>query len=171
MGSEDGWFGKSALIYFCVLRECVIAQWDFMIFECTQHLDHRGLEPLLTWYTSVAFCFSPTLLGFPCTRVRKYMLLIRSTRYKFIDEATEFGHYELFEVIFGRRVVMKGVDLCRATPEDLQNHKNVLATAENAACSCKRLAMELVPRIVGVNTTHGQGSREDRRPHGQPLPL
>ena len=128
MGSGDGWFGQSALIYFCFMREIAIAQWDFIILECTQHFDIRGLEPLAVWYTYADFCFSPTLLGFPCSRVRKYMMLIHKARYKFIQQATDFGHYKLFEMVFGRSVVMKGIDLCRAPAEDLQKRKDELAT-------------------------------------------
>ena len=127
MGSGDGWFGKSAIIYLIFIRECLIAKFDFIILECTANFDVRGLSPFQHLYEIVVLTFSPTLLGFPATRLRKYMMLIRRSHFRFLPEAAEYGHYELFEKLFGRTVELKGVDMSRAPDHDVDVYKRAMA--------------------------------------------
>ena len=127
MGTGDGWFGQSAIIYLGFVRECLIANYDFIILECTSHFDTRGLSPFEHLYDILVFKFSPTLLGFAASRVRKYMMLIHKQRFRFLQQAADFGHFELFESLFGRIVKLKGIDLCRAPAEDIDDYKKMLA--------------------------------------------
>ena len=127
MGSGDGWFGASAIIYLVFVRECLMAAYDFIILECTAHFDTRGLEPFEHLYHIVVLTFSPTLLGFPASRVRKYMMLLNKKRWRFMLQAEEFGHMKLFEALFGRRVVLNGWQMCRAPTEKVENYLALMA--------------------------------------------
>ena len=51
---------------------------DWIICECVRGFDHEFLANALTeWYDMSVLLFSPTLLGLPAMRWRKYMLLTR----------------------------------------------------------------------------------------------
>ena len=123
MGGEEGWGGDSALVFLCFLREMRYQNFDFIIIENTALFDESGLEPLLEYYDKVTLKFSPVLLGIPVQRVRKYMILTRRGVLQWRDEVTKLGHMQAFKLVFGRRVMMKGVDMARAPAEMLGAYK------------------------------------------------
>ena len=120
MGGAGGWCGPSAIIFLCFLREVVLNAYDWLILECTALFDEDGLAPLRPWYRVVTLKFSPVLLGFPVSRMRKYMLLTRHGVLKWRCEIESAGHMNAFKAIFAQTVCLEGVDLARAPQEKLE---------------------------------------------------
>ena len=129
MGGADGWMGRSAVIFLCFLREVLLYAYDWLILECTGLFDESGLVPLHPWYKVVTLKFSPTLLGFPCSRIRKYMLLTRHGVLKWRRQILDVGHMQAFKMIFSRRVQLGGVDMARAPAHMVENYKMQLCEA------------------------------------------
>ena len=78
--SSSGWLGPSGAAFVEWLHSrCLGARSgteDWIIVECVRGFDHTLLEDCLKqWYDMCVLLFSPTLLGVPAMRWRKYMLL------------------------------------------------------------------------------------------------
>lgn len=128
MGICKGWLGKSAIIYLACVREAILFKYSFVLFECTQTFDDvEGLSPFLDHYEAVTLKFSPTMLGLPISRVRKYMVLIRKDTLKWRAGIAEAGHLTMFKKIFGRSIKLHGVDLLRAPTTSINLARDALA--------------------------------------------
>lgn len=79
LGNQLGWLGSSALPFLVWLADQIQQKRSFIIGECVMHFDDVMLGEL-TWpmYTLHTFTVSPEQFGCPCTRMRKYMVLLRA---------------------------------------------------------------------------------------------
>ena len=114
MGGIQGWLGESTMIFFQFVRECLEADYDWIILECTQRFDLQGLRCLEAKYMCVCLHISPQQLGFPANRPRKYMLLTHRARLAWLPCIEEIGHTAAFQKLFHRRVMLYGDELLRA---------------------------------------------------------
>ena len=124
MGKEDGWLGPSAIAFVVFIREVLLNSPDCVILENTANFDVAGLAPLQSMYTILVLKFSPTLLGVPATRMRKYMVLIKRCKLQWRPELERFGLQIAFQKLFERKIMIGAVDLLRASKEDVQAYKN-----------------------------------------------
>ena len=109
--------------------------YDWLVLECTALFEEQqGLKPLLSRYRLVTLKISPVTLGFPCMRLRKYMLLVRRGRLEWREEIERMGHHAAFRGLFARSIQTRGVDLARAPNEQVVNYKKLM---------CKQRGMPL----------------------------
>ena len=100
-GKMAGWTGDSFAVYMAFIRELNYGDFDWAVLECTSTFDHAtGLQPLASKYTIRVLSISPVLFGTPCTRMRKYMLLLRTTSMRWLPEIEQHGHQTAFEMLF-----------------------------------------------------------------------
>ena len=106
MGKRLQWLGPGALVLLEWCREKLMSQDDFLIIECVSAFDHQGLAHLLSpAFTMAVLDFSPTLVGLPVERHRKYMLCIsRRLRWNLPDGCQ--NHQQFFTELFEK-------DVCR----------------------------------------------------------
>ena len=117
MGDLNGWLGASAIIFLQFLSEVLacVDDIDFLLLECTIGFEEKvGLAPLFAFFELVVLRISPTHLGFPANRPRKYMLLTKRTKLRWRRGIVEVGHQVAFMTLFARDVVMRGEALARA---------------------------------------------------------
>ena len=107
--------------------------YDFMILERTWGFDESiGLAPLEAAGFQVAVLkITPTLLGLPVNRKRKYMLLIKASVLQWAPEIRAQGRQESFEHLFQRDVVMRGDDLARASQQDIEDYRDEAVAARS----------------------------------------
>ena len=128
-GSQEGWLGDSCLSFLEILREVMARKPDMVIFECVPLFDEEGLAPLHTMYDIRSLVYSPVLFGLPCSRPRKYMLMVSRSSYEWIPQVNEFGHMEMFEALFARSLQLYGHELFCAPLEMVQEMRTEMARA------------------------------------------
>ena len=131
MGNQQGWLGDSSLIYVQHIREIKQAKFAFCIIECVVGFDLDGLAMLQPEYELICLQICPRSLGFPITRRRKYMLLIRRSTLKWRARIQEIGHDVVFAAIFHRRVSLLGDDLLRAPAVDVHKQREAMRAARS----------------------------------------
>ena len=114
MGGTQGWLGESTIVFLQFVRECLEADYDWIILECTQGFDLQGLRCLEAKYMCVCLHITPQQLGFPANRLRKYMLLTHQARLAWLPCIEEIGNEAAFLKLFHRRVMLYGDELLRA---------------------------------------------------------
>ena len=88
-GLEVGVFGKGALAFLTLMWDFCAGLYDVGVLECTRKYRHQHIQTLLGPY---GFCvypvvFSPWMIGFPCNRFRKYMVVINTKTVSWNDGA------------------------------------------------------------------------------------
>ena len=113
-GSRMGFLGPSFLPWICWIREMLILLPVIIIAECTTLFDHETFAAAVAChYTLVSLVFSPTDVGMPVERIRKYMVLRRTTVCKSLMDFTPEG----FGRVFFRQVKINGDVFYRAPAE------------------------------------------------------
>ena len=128
-GTQEGWLGDSCLSYLELVREVLLFLYDLVIFECVRDFDEDGLQPLTSHYDVKSLVFSPILLGLPCSRTRKYMLMVRRESFMWLPEITGIGHQEAFEALFARSMHVYGHELFRGPSEMMAEMRDRMAAA------------------------------------------
>ena len=129
MGCKMGWLGASMKAFWQALREILAADYDFCILECTAHFDVTGLAVLQPKYLLTCLNICPRALGFPATRLRKYMLLTKCSSLRWRQSIVSMGHAEAFRALFNRKVVLCGDDLLRASDNEAFAYHDTLRMA------------------------------------------
>jgi hypothetical protein len=115
VGKGNGWLGDSALAFIVWAFALLAALPCIIIHECTPFFDVDILHRLFgNLYFISTFIFSPTLLGLPQTRKRRWTLLMLKTRRRLRIPFNVEG----FGSIFQRRVVSNG-QLFFCAPKDV----------------------------------------------------
>jgi hypothetical protein len=79
-GSRMGLLGPRLLPWICWIREMLIVLTVVITAECTTLFDHETFAAAVDChYTLVSLVFSPTDVGMPVERIRKYMVLRMTT--------------------------------------------------------------------------------------------
>ena len=128
-GSQDGWLGQSCLSYFEIMREVLTCQYDLVIFECVREFDESGLEPFAEHYAIQSLTFSPTPLGLPCSRMRKYMMMALKASFEWIPEVGSFGARAMFEALFARSLQLYGHQLFAAPQAKIEEMRAQMVEA------------------------------------------
>lgn len=82
MGRRAGWAAKSALAFAVWCGETLAAMPDIILHECTLDFDWSVLDTFFgSAYIVCSFAFSPTDLGIPSSRPRRYTLLVAKERF------------------------------------------------------------------------------------------
>ena len=77
-GPRLGFLGDSFLAWIFWVREMLILMPVLIIGECTIHFNHQAFAGIMRGYYELgAVIFSPSDVGLPCERQRKYMILRR----------------------------------------------------------------------------------------------
>ena len=128
-GSQDGWLGQSCLSYFEIMREVLTCQYDLVIFECVREFDESGLEPFAEHYAIQSLTFSPTPLGLPCSRMRKYMMMALKSSFEWIPEVGSFGARAMFGALFTRSLQLYGHQLFAAPQAKIEEMRAQMVEA------------------------------------------
>jgi len=115
-GSQAGSFGKGAVAWCTLMWDLLNDDLDWALLECTRHYRHPQLEVVLAHIGASVFpvVFSPSHLGLPCTRYRKYMLVLFSPRFRWKSNADAISKTSLMSA-FGREPVGSGSDFLQKT--------------------------------------------------------
>jgi hypothetical protein len=115
MGKHMGWLGSGSLPSMQWVRERLMSDEDWVIVECVTSFDHSMLEKLLgDRFSLTVLNFSPTLLGIPVMRKRKYMILLKKGSLQWDSSIAGLGPQGAFELLVARKVTISGDCLCRA---------------------------------------------------------
>ena len=134
MGAQRGWLGQSSLVFLEWARERLLATDEHLcIIECVSQFPDHQLEQLFTpdRYSIHVLHFSPTCIGLPTERRRKYMVVISREHAALNSEVCEMGVQHALEMAFGREVAMNGDALLRAPAAVLADYTKELARARN----------------------------------------
>ena len=84
MGTKLGWLHSCTIVFLVWLADLVRASPDIIVDECTRNFDQAAMERLLAdTYTAQSLTFSPTNMGLPTRRMRKYTIFVRKDNLKF----------------------------------------------------------------------------------------
>ena len=118
-GLQKKTLGKGAEAWACLLKEIFDGEPDTVVLECTRGYRHEDLELVLgSKYTLCQLVFSPTEVGIPSERFRKYMVMMKiggMLKWKPGAEISEAN----FLKTFGRRLAVSGHVYMHSTPDKL----------------------------------------------------
>lgn len=116
-GSQRKTLGKGALAWASLMREIVMFSPDAVILECTRQYRHEDINEILGQrYDMWPITFSPTEVGVPSERYRKYMVLLQKHGRLSWTPSAELT-LETFLGAFGRRLASNGHVYLADTPE------------------------------------------------------
>ena len=132
MGAMMKWLGPSVFAFLCWARERVLArqQEQFAIVECVIGFDDEFLAEIFDGHFSLTTLrITPTMLGDPIQRHRKYMILFSdSSKLQWHPSILKFGSPQAaFEKLFARNIIMDCDERLRAPAEDIASNHKVLA--------------------------------------------
>ena len=115
MGKQGGWLHDTSLTFACWLACALSGAPDVIIHENTPRFDWQAFQILAPEYTTFSESFSPSHIGLPVVRNRRYSILVRSSLKMIMP-------WELSTLIptIGRRVIGSGQMFWRA-PESYIN--------------------------------------------------
>ena len=118
-GSRAGTLGKGCMAWSSYMREQLIKKPDLIILECTRGYKHEDLEILMgCTYTVHVASFTPTEIGVPSERWRKYMVLVlRIGKLQWM--AGKELNKENFMKLMGRTLQCDGHVYLSSTPADM----------------------------------------------------
>lgn len=120
MGGKKLWLGDSTKPFMQWLRERILAEEDVIVGECVLGFDHESFFDFLRdAYDLSLLKLSPTLIGEPAERQRKYMILLKRDRLKWLPCIEDYGVEDAFYRIFARRCCMLGQEKFRAPQQEL----------------------------------------------------
>eukprot|EP00971_Amphidinium_carterae_P112644 2230620-Amphidinium_carterae.6 len=123
LGLQGGWLHESAIVFLCWLADTWHARPNAIIHENCPGFDHSIFEMLLGAEYEVMSCeLSPSHIGLPVSRTRRYTCLVQKT----LEMTLRFDINELLPII-GRRLVADGSLYFRApgallTAQSVKNH-------------------------------------------------
>ena len=92
MGSSQKWLGESMPIFMEWARERLLSLEDMIIVECVIGFDSDMLGELFRdSYNLEVLRVSPTLFGEPVERQRKYMILLKKDKLRWLPEVAQYG--------------------------------------------------------------------------------
>lgn len=81
MGKKGQWVATSAMPFMVWAYETLMAQPTIVIHECTPRFDYTMLTAIFGFvYVVQSFCFSPTDLGWPASRPRRWTVMYHRQR-------------------------------------------------------------------------------------------
>ena len=120
MGTQRCWLADSAKPFLQTLSEVLASDFAAAILECTAAFDSEvGLSPFAQDWHRCVLQFSPTLLGYPCSRPRLCMLLLKKSKLRWHPEVAALGFQESFSLLFARSLAMNGNAFVRAPPDEV----------------------------------------------------
>ena len=128
MGSGSGWLAASCIPFFIWLSLVVHKRPHFIIHECTPRFEIEIFQKALgTWYDIQTICLSPTDLGIPASRDRRYTVMLLKTA---LAPVMKLDSAE-FKDMFYRRVAIPGsVFMDSLQEDDWQAYIKELASAQ-----------------------------------------
>ena len=120
-GSKDGWLSESSLPFFAWAFSMRHGNFDFIVIENTPQFDECVAKSMFSdIYTIDAIIFCPSEVGFPVSRPRKYVVMLRRAALRW---ARPFNRHE-FLATFGRDLRMHAADYYRAEERVVTAHKD-----------------------------------------------
>ncbi|CAK9091028.1 Uncharacterized protein SCF082_LOCUS42902 [Durusdinium trenchii] len=119
LGNQLGWLGESAETFLsCLADQLVNHKPDFILGECVEGFDTDMLGELTKdWYTLLPLSISPEMFGFPATRKRLYMILLRKGVLSWHRQVQRGDPASLFFTLFSRPLSLCGEVYFNAPPE------------------------------------------------------
>ena len=130
-GKKLGSLGDGCLSWTCYMREVIHYQYDIVVLECTRGYQEADAIFMLAHLYVFEYCiFSPSEIGVPSERWRKYMVFIhRRGKVQWIP-GQELNRENLLKT-FGRRLACDGHVYMDHTPEHMvDEHIGVLAARQ-----------------------------------------
>ena len=101
MGKKKGWFGRSLHTFLQWCRDLLFDEPDWAIGECVAGFDHFILVELVGHVYNVYVLFiDPQKQGVPARRRRKYMLMLKRKKLKWIKWIMDRGVQQSFDCFF-----------------------------------------------------------------------
>ena len=105
IGHRRKWLAESALPFMIWAYEALAAGPDIIIHECTPRFDYMTLVAIFgSAYFVMSLVFTPMDLGYPCSRPRRWTVLLKKGRRRFL---MPLGHCN-FPRLFLRSCVVGG---------------------------------------------------------------
>ena len=124
MGSSQKWLGESMPIFMEWARERLLSLEDMIIVECVIGFDSDMLGELFRdSYNLEVLRVSPTLFGEPVERQRKYMILLKKDKLRWLPEVAQYGVEHAFCRLFARTMHLSGQEKFRAPEHEIQEHR------------------------------------------------
>ena len=118
-GSRKKTLGKGSAAWASFLKEIYDSEPDTVVLECTRAYRHEDLEFVLgSKYTLSWLVFSPTQVGIPSERFRKYMIMMKNGGMLKWKPGAEISEANFLKT-FGRRLVVSGHVYMHSTPDGL----------------------------------------------------
>lgn len=118
-GSRRKTIGTGALAWASFLRETWWSEPDMVLLECTRSYRHADLDAVMGSKYSLTFLvFSPTQVGVPSERYRKYMVMIKKDGRLRWHSGCELSESNFLK-IFGRSLSVNGHVYLLESPGDL----------------------------------------------------
>lgn len=114
-GHERGVCGGGAMGFLSLMWGFQLGHFDIGVLECTRKFRHEHLEIMLQPFVVESLVFSPSQLGVPAERYRKYMLVLNTRTVKWASGAG-FDR-NLFLARFGCALSASGSLLLEGTPK------------------------------------------------------
>ena len=129
VGKQQGWLGKTSIIFAEVLAEIMADDYDIIIFECTVMFDYdTGLAVLRERYLEQRMHLCPSQVGVPCLRPRTYSILLRRGVVEWSQPVFARGVQASFNELFAQDVSMNGDSMARAPQWRVDEHVESMAT-------------------------------------------
>jgi len=127
-GARLGWMGDSTMSFLQWVLERRMERDHIVIAECVVPFPHSILDLALgDLYDLAVLSFSPTLLGKPYARKRKYMILTLRSSLTWRPWATARSHCDVFSDTFGMKVMTSGAIFFRAPDDEVQEWIKAMA--------------------------------------------
>ena len=124
VGSSQKWLGESMPIFMEWARERLLSLEDMIIVECVIGFDSDMLGELFRdSYNLEVLRVSPTLFGEPVERQRKYMILLKKDKLRWLPEVAQYGVEHAFCRLFARTMHLSGQEKFRAPEHEIQEHR------------------------------------------------
>eukprot|EP00959_Pyramimonas_sp_CCMP1952_P019346 408996-Pyramimonas_sp.AAC.1 len=119
MGQLLGFNGPTAVIFECWVHERLFEEEDVIIHECTRNFPVSCLsERLGEKYVILSLLITPQEFGWPCSRPRRWTIMVKKSAYKVNVPYTLDSHG--IAGLFGRAVELDGNAFFCAGREDQQ---------------------------------------------------
>lgn len=131
LGNQLGWLGKSSIVFMARLQgEMFHHQRDIILAECVEGFDDDVFGELVSdHYSLTTWTLSPVMFGFPATRQRKYMVLLRKTSVRWMPQIED--PVALFSHLFHRPTVLQGNAFWNAPGTFIDRHHREWAKARH----------------------------------------
>eukprot|EP00959_Pyramimonas_sp_CCMP1952_P468661 9493603-Pyramimonas_sp.AAC.2 len=107
MGQQLGLNGATAVIFECWVHERLFEDDDVIIHECTRNFPIKALQDKFEEkYVIVSLIITPQHFGWPCSRPRRWTIMVKKAAYIFNVPYTLDGHGICW--LFGRAVDLDG---------------------------------------------------------------